>query len=95
MGRRQPEGLCAHRTYPGRVGVPALVTLPSAIQRPAHTNAQNSYLSRTPVWRPETDTNLLLISHKGVFIIVTDAELKILAALTALTELSLFYFASS
>lgn len=49
----------------------------------------------TPVWRPETDTSLLLISHKGVLIIVTYAEIKILSALTALTELSFFYFASS
>lgn len=43
-----------------RVGFPALVTLPLALQRSVRMNEQNIHLSGTRVWGPGTDTNPLL-----------------------------------
>lgn len=49
---------------------------------------QNTHLSGTRVWGPGTDTNLLLTLSQKFFtalIIMTYAELKILAGLSAVT----------
>lgn len=57
---------CSTEVTPGgRVGFPVFVTLPSALQRSVHTNLQNTHLLSTRVWRPETDTNLLLTLPQG------------------------------